>query len=137
MSIPFIKLPCSIPRSWHEMEYQCRSSGGHLVSFDTQVSLISKGIKRNEDFLCPRNLISRFVYDEVWMLNICFDLFVYISISSQLININFIGPIKNLIKFGKNIWNKPNQNKYRTRATITCSWSVTALVYKPRILKVR
>ena len=33
----------SIPRSWHEMEYQCRSSGGHLVSFDTQVSLISKG----------------------------------------------------------------------------------------------
>ena len=55
----------SIPRSWHEMEYQCRSSGGHLVSFDTQVSLISKGIKRNEDFLCPRNLISRFVYDEV------------------------------------------------------------------------
>ena len=32
----------SIPRSWHEMEYQCRSSGGHLVSFDTQVSLISK-----------------------------------------------------------------------------------------------
>ena len=33
----------SIPRSWHEMEYQCRSSGGHLVSFDTQVSLISNG----------------------------------------------------------------------------------------------
>ena len=32
----------SIPRSWHEMEYQCRSSGGHLVSFDTQVSLIPK-----------------------------------------------------------------------------------------------
>ena len=27
----------TIPRSWHEMEYQCRSSGGHLVSIDTQV----------------------------------------------------------------------------------------------------
>ena len=51
-----------------------------------------------------------------------YDRIFSIEKNQQLINI-----------FTQNFLTMQN-NEYRTLATITCSWSVTALVYKPRIL---
>lgn len=47
----------SLPRTWHQMDYSCRSSNGHLVSLDSQELELSLAKKTDlEDYWCGGNM---------------------------------------------------------------------------------
>lgn len=47
----------SLPRTWHQMDYFCRSSNGHLVSLDSQELELSLAKSTNlEDYWCGGNM---------------------------------------------------------------------------------